>query len=37
MFAVYAPTTRKSDPEKGDNFGKVGFEKAIELAGKFLY
>jgi hypothetical protein len=37
IFAVYVPTTRKSDVEKGSNFEKVGFEKAIELTGKLLY
>jgi len=37
VFAVYVSTTRRSDSEKGDNFEKVGFEKAIELTGKFLY
>lgn len=37
IFAVYVPTTRISDADKGGNFEKVGFEKAIELTGKFLY
>lgn len=36
---LYVPTTRKSDIEKGGNFEKVGFEKAIDLTGygKFHY
>jgi hypothetical protein len=37
IFAVYVPTTRKSDAEKASNVEKVGFEKAIELTGKLLY
>jgi hypothetical protein len=37
IFAVYVPSTRNSDAEKGGNLEKVGFEKAIELTGKSLY
>jgi hypothetical protein len=37
FFTVTVPTTRKSDIEKGSNFEKAGFEKAIELTGKLIY
>jgi hypothetical protein len=37
IFAVYVPSTRNSDAEKGGNVEKVGFERAIELTGKSLH
>jgi hypothetical protein len=36
-FPVTVSTTTKSDIEKGSNFEKVGFEKAIELTGKLTH
>jgi hypothetical protein len=37
IFAVTVSEKGKSDAEKGNNFEKVGFEKAIELTGKSTF